>query len=213
MPKTQRVLTTVLWGLMVLIMVSVISAGLFRPPADPDNKRDPIQPAGLRDMGDAPAFSLIDQTGQVLSTESLKGKVYVADFIFTHCAGPCRSMTQRMGQLQKDLNDASVQFVSISVDPKRDTPEVLKAYGDQFGADAATWKFGTGDAADIQRIAHGMLQPFEPAKEGQDILHSERFILVDAAGKIRSTCHAKEGDFPQFMKDIRTVVAEAKAGK
>lgn len=202
MPKTQRVLTTVLWGLMVLIMVSVISAGLFRPTAGPPT------------LGDAPAFTLIDQTGQTLSSESLKGQVYVADFIFTHCAGPCRAMTLRMAQLQKDLNDPSVRFVSISVDPKRDTPEVLKGYADQFGADDATWKFGTtGDPADVQRIARGMLQPFEPATEGRDILHSERFILVDAAGKIRATCHAKEGDFEQFIKDIRAVSGEAKAGK
>jgi protein SCO1/2 len=199
---------------MVLIMVSVISAGLFRPPADQDNaNRDPIHPAGLRVMGDAPAFTLIDQMGKVLSSDSLKGKVYVANFIFTHCAGPCRAMTQRMAQLEKDLNDSSVQFVSISVDPKRDTPDVLKAYGEQFGADAATWKFGTGDASDVQRIARGMLQPFEPASEGKDILHSERFILIDAAGKIRATCHAKEGDFVKFMTDIKTVADEAKAAK
>jgi len=199
MPKTQKVLTTVLWGLMVLLMVSVISAGLFRPPAGP------------KVLGPAPQFSLIDQTGTALSSDSLKGKVYVADFIFTHCAGPCRAMTTRMADLQKQVNDPAVQFVSISVDPKRDTPEVLKAYGEEFGADAKTWKFATGDSDDIQQIARGMMQAYAPAKDDQPILHSERFILVDATGNIRSTAHAKDEDaLKQFVTDIKAVAEQAR---
>lgn len=212
MSKGQKVLTTTLWGLLVLVMVFVISAGMFRANAEED--ASPVQGVSASQptmRTPAPDFALLDQDGKPLTTQSLRGQVWVADFIFTHCAGPCRSMTERMAALQKQITDPDVKFVSFSVDPERDTPSVLKTYGEQFKADQGRWKFLTGDKDTIYATARGMLVAVVPGTENTPLQHSERFLLVDADGNVRLTAHASdEVAMKKLVTEAASLAADAR---
>src|ERR1700683_3737016 len=95
-------------------------------------------------------FSLTDQSGHPFSDKDLRGKVWVASFIFTRCAGPCARVSANMARLQKEMAGKEVlMLVSFSVDPDYDTPAVLQRYAAHFGADPSGWKFLTGKRRDI----------------------------------------------------------------
>lgn len=101
---------------------------------------------GLQVFGTLPQFTLIAQDGRRVATSDLLGKVWVADFIYTHCTDTCPLQTARMARLQTDFStERNLRFVSITVDPKRDTPAVLTRYAARFGADLSTWWFLTGN--------------------------------------------------------------------
>ncbi|MBI3333224.1 MAG: SCO family protein [Candidatus Omnitrophica bacterium] len=140
--------------------------------------------------GDAsvPAFHLTDETGRPFESGRLKGKVWVADFIFTSCAGSCPQITERMRSLQGRL-PAAVQLVSISVDPARDTPTALAGYAKRAGAEPGRWHFLTGSAAAIESLVRGgfRLSYAEGEGPGEPITHSVRFALVDQQGRIRGS--------------------------
>lgn len=138
-----------------------------------------------------PPFTLQERTGQPLTAADLAGRPYVADFIFTRCAGSCPAMTRRLARLRPRLPDA-VRFVSFSVDPAHDTPEVLRQYARAQGAGEG-WLFVTGPpravhalATDGFKLAAYEVPPAEQ-KEGGDgpFLHSAKFVLVDQAGRVR----------------------------
>lgn len=153
------------------------------------------------------AFELTDQRGQAFSSDALKGKFWVADFIFTTCPGPCPVMTGNMARLQESLSDIGadrVHFVSFTCDPFRDRPEVLSAYAQQFGAETENWSFLTGAYGEIQRIAReGFVIPVlnsvnaadaaaitamesqasDSAAHVGNVIHSPHFILVGPDGR------------------------------
>src|SRR6266542_3779878 len=129
MRKTQKILTATLWGLTVFAMMTVIGAGLW--------KRQRARAAtenSLEVLGNVPSFSLVDQDARPFTNQMLAGKPFVVDFIFTNCAGPCPVMTEKMAGLQKEMADPRVQLVTVTVDPERDTPAVLKEYAKEHGA-------------------------------------------------------------------------------
>ncbi len=130
-----------------------------------------------------PEFSLTSDKDSPLSKADLKGKVWIADFIFTSCAGPCPAMTRSMAGVAERLAlYPDVQFVSVSVDPDTDTPDVLSAYGEKFGADPARWHFLTGDMDAIQTLA---VEGFKIGSVDDPVIHSTKFCLVDNSGQIR----------------------------
>jgi protein SCO1/2 len=134
-------------------------------------------------LGVAPSFALVNQAGEPFSSQSLTGKIYVADFFFTSCAGPCPVMNANMARLQRAFPDnPDLHFVSISVDPETDTPERLKAYGEKLGADFSRWNFLTGPMETIQQIA---VEGFKVGSVDDPVIHSTRLILVDREGNIR----------------------------
>src|SRR5678816_221886 len=94
MRPIQKILTTMLWVLMVLVMVSVIGAQWFRG----QSRRD------LPVLAAAPAFEMVDQDGKAVTAASLKGKPWIADFVFTHCAGPCPARTSKMAGSEKTID-------------------------------------------------------------------------------------------------------------
>src|SRR6188508_629931 len=104
MKPIQKILTTTLWVLMVLAMVSVIGAQWFRGQA----RRD------LPVLAPVPAFDMIDQDGKKVSAADLKGKPWIADFVFTHCAGPCPTMTVQMATMQRTIAAPDLQYISFS---------------------------------------------------------------------------------------------------
>ena len=204
-----------LWACAVLAMVSVIGANLWRDRQgggastaaaiddhSGDASADEHQP--LRHTHDVPAFSLIDQNEKPVTLESLKGKPFIANFIFTNCAGPCPTMTAKMSKLQNTV-PAEVKLVSFSVDPARDRPAVLKEYANNFDADHSRWHFLTvadpAQAKSVYTLSHAMLLPAQPAADEQSqIIHSPKFVLVGADGKTRAYY---DSDDAQRMEQLK----------
>ena len=156
-------------------------------------------------IGQIPSFDLIDQNGESFTLESVKGSVWLADFIFTTCAGPCPIMTERMSTVQHDLIDIDkLKFVSFTVNPDYDTPEVLKKYAKRYDADISTWSFVTGKYEQIQElIANG----FKMGDEEEIVFHSSRFALVDHEGNLRGYYSGTEPmDHENLTRDIHSLV-------
>jgi protein SCO1/2 len=124
-------------------------------------------------------FELLERSGEMVSTEDLKGSPYVVSFFFSTCPSICVSQNQKLKELQDEFAGRGVRFVAISVDPETDTPEVLQEYAARFGADKDQWLFLTGDLNYIRRIGAEIFQ--QPVNKQ---FHTERFVLVDAEGKI-----------------------------
>jgi protein SCO1/2 len=196
-----------LWGCAVLAMVSVIGAGLWK-------HRDAAGGAAveLPVLGEVPAFSLVDQDSRPVTPEALKGHPWIATFIFTRCAGPCPVITGKMAAFQHSIAAPDLRFVSVSVDPEYDTPKVLKAYAKKFGADESRWRFLTGPAEAVQALARGMYIAAVPATKDQPIIHSEKFVLVDADGKIRGYYDNNDSkEMAQLPSDAQRLAEDAKA--
>ncbi len=181
-PKTlMRRLTWTLWVLALLMAVLVIAVRM--KPAPPEGPALPI-------IAEVPDFALTHHDGTSIRTKDLLGKPWVADFVFTRCPGVCPIMTQRMKELTIDLAPGLARYVSISVDPEHDTPEVLKVYAQKHEA-GPDWYFLTGAESEIYPlIRQGFMlaldaSPANPAEGTEPIVHSNRFVLVDAEGRIR----------------------------
>ena len=134
----------------------------------------------------APAFDLVDQNGNRLTLADLRGKLVVLDFVYTSCQGPCPMLTSAHVTLQRSLPPelrARTRFVSISLDPARDTPMTLRAYGLARGADLTSWSFLTGPADTVAAVvaAYGVGSLRRP--DGQ-IDHLVATFLIDGDGQI-----------------------------
>ena len=177
-PPAQRRKPTAVWPLILgAVVFSIIATGLtmfFQ-----------MRPEPLPVLFNAPTLELTDQFGQTISTEQLRGNVWVACFVFTNCAGPCPLMTEALVKTSKSIDSRRMKFIAISVDPKRDTPAVLKAYAQRFGADPARTHFLTEPGTDYMKIAAGFRVGVGAADGEHPIFHSEKFFLVDTAGRLR----------------------------
>jgi protein SCO1/2 len=150
----------------------------------------------VESYGTVPIFQLINQNGQSFGSAQLNGKIWIADFIFTTCPGPCPMISARMSELQKPLEKTDVHLVSFTVDPARDTPKVLLGYAEKLQAEPGRWDFLTGAPSTIYNLSE---KGFKLAASGgsEEIgrpVHSTRMILVDRHGKIRGYYDATEAD-------------------
>jgi protein SCO1/2 len=151
-----------------------------------------------------PAFTMTTSEGSSFDGKQLLGKVWVADFIYTNCPGPCPRMTSQMHRLQLQVkNDPDVRLVSFSVDPHRDTPPVLNAYAKHFGGPTAEWVFLTGNDATTHLLAHDVF------KVG-DLIgvmdHSTKFILVDKRDTIRGYYSTFDADdMHKLVQDVQSL--------
>jgi protein SCO1/2 len=163
--------------------------------------------SGLPELGQVPDFALTGHDGKPVTRASLEGAAWIADFIFTRCAGQCPMMSQRMRQLQQTLNKADVRLVSFTVDPTHDTPEALTAYARQFEAVPGRWKFVTGDRDAIWALARDGFRVGVADEAGtpeEPIAHSIRFILVDRRGVIRGYYDATdEAAMTRLVRDVK----------
>jgi protein SCO1/2 len=168
-------------------------------------------PPHLEKISKVPAFSIKDQTGKPITLDDLQGKIWVANFIFTRCKGPCPLITQRMADLNTKLGKVrdKVVLVSFSVDPGHDTPEVLAQYGAAQGASPESWKFLAPTQEDIDSIiVKGLLQPVSKEPDGT-VAHSSRFVLVDADGWLRGYQDGVDPEVVQkLMVDIGDLLQE-----
>lgn len=150
----------------------------------------------VANYGTAPAFQLTNQDAQPFGSTNLSGKVWIADFVYTSCPGPCPMISSRMSELQKPLEKTDVHLVSFSVDPAKDTPEVLRGYAERLHAQPGRWDFLTGPAKAIYDISSkGFKLAASPdGGESGEPVHSTRVILVDRRGAIRGYYDATAPD-------------------
>ena len=163
-------------------------------------------------------FTLTNQSGQIVTLSDLKGKVWVADIIFTRCAGPCPQMTRRMKVLQDALHAGSAaKLLTLTTDPDFDVPQVLQAYGKRFGADFARWTFLTGAKPEIAKLAIDGLKlgavekkPEERADPNDLFIHSTMFVVVDKQVRLRGVFETMGEDvlFEQVKPEILSAVGQ-----
>lgn len=175
----------------------------------------------LPSLTTVPAFALTAQDGRQVTRDDYAGRVWIADFVFTDCPGPCPMLTSHMRDVQDLLAERSldVSLVSFSVDPETDTPEVLTQYGKSFGADFARWTFLTGDKEEIyDLILRGFLLAVSDGAVSAEygagpgiITHSTRFALVDQRGEVRGYYHGEEPTVAaEIVADAERLLAESR---
>jgi protein SCO1/2 len=170
---------------------------------------------GPEPLGQVPGFSLLDQRGERFEGGSLRGRVWVADFVFTRCAGACPLLSARMARLQQhlagDASGADVRLVSFSVDPEHDRPPVLAGYASRLGADPGRWVFLTGGRAELWELSSaGFKLPVgeAPGDPDEPLFHSQKLVLVDRSGRIRGYYDALEDEgFEALERDLRRLAA------
>ena len=139
-------------------------------------------------------FTLTTQAGATLKFSGLRGKVVLVSFVFTTCNGTCPATTHRMSLIQRELKergllkDGKVHLLSVTLDPARDTPEVLRGYQKLYDGDPAHWSMLTGPAADVAKAVAAWDMWVKPAANGQ-LDHPSRIFLVDPQGRVREIYH------------------------
>ena len=156
---------------------------------------------------EVPAFDLIAQDGLPFHSAFLAGKIWVADFIYTTCPGPCPRMTSQMHQVQEAIvKMPDVKLVSFTVDPARDTPTVLADYAKVHGASSERWYFLTGPEATLQRLDR---DDFKLGNVDATLEHSTRFVLVDRRSRIRGYYDTSEShSISRLIEDIYALARE-----
>lgn len=202
-PAPRRALRRpALWGLALALAATGVVAGAVarRPP-----------PAPSIDLP-LPAFSLTTEQNAPFSRDTLHGKVWIADFIFTTCPSVCPRLTKKMASIQdrtRDLGD-QLHLVSFTVDPENDTPDKLAAYARKYGADPARWSFVTGPLSTIEPTVVGgfkiMMGKTDPGNGLVSIFHGEKLVLVDPEGSIRGYFDADEAGLDAVEHAARALV-------
>jgi protein SCO1/2 len=158
-----------------------------------------------------PEFTLTDQMGKPFGTKDLAGKIWIANFVFTHCPTLCEGLTTEMSKLQKRLRYMrdSTNLVSFSVDPENDTPEKLYDYASKHKANHLRWRFLTGDVAAVKKaVVEGFKLPMEKETDMpvddqlMNIAHGTRFVLVDPQLRIRGYYEIDEAGIAKLLEDV-----------
>lgn len=206
---------TLLWSVLMITVVGVVVAWAWTlggaVKLDPESGPLPV-------IAQVPDFQMTGQEGQPVSRQDLMGTVWVADFIFTDCPGPCPKLSARMLHLQRMLDKRKLpaKLVSFTLDPKRDQPPVLRHYAKRFKADPARWIFITNndESAMHKLIIEGFLQTVMPGDDSHPFEHSAYFMIVDAEGRIRAAHHGLDPNLSiqeltdHMLSDIEKLIAE-----
>jgi protein SCO1/2 len=200
-----------------VIAAAVAPAALFLTGCDRQSDspfvamKPPAGVAELQPLWSLPDFKLTERSEAPVTLGDLKGKVWIADFFYTTCPGPCPMMTSRLSDLHKELSsEADVRFVSISTDPAKDTPEVLKQYAQRFAA-SDRWLFLTGEKQEIYRLANEgfKLSLTEDPAAAEPITHSTKLVLVDRTGTVRGFYEGiGEEDTQRIVTHVRRLLTE-----
>ena len=189
-PHSPNRLIRIALPLLLIVSIGTFLAALYFPVPWLNNNELKPQDEGFV----VPDFALTERNGDTVTRDDLQGRVWVAAFIFTNCSGPCPKVTATMARLQKELNlaeEPNLRFVTFTIDPKRDTPEVLQEYAKRFRADDKHWLFLTGDEKTIHKLSKdGFVLLSERSKEanpplGQEFDHATKLAVVDKDGNIR----------------------------
>ncbi|KYF61139.1 hypothetical protein BE11_22830 [Sorangium cellulosum] len=197
----RPLLWVALTSLAGLVALFFVSRAVRSHAAEPPAIRIPL-----------PAFELTDQRGQRFGLEQLRGRVWIADFIFTTCPTVCPKLTQRMKEIEQRSRDlgGALHLVTFTVDPENDTPEVLAQYAASQGLPLERWTLLTGP---LDQIESTILKGFKIAmgkKESSpgifSIFHGERLVLVDQEGAIRGYYEANDEGIPAILRDAGALV-------
>ncbi len=206
------------WGLKlfllgpVIVTLCVLTVFIMdRRGAAPEQLATPLPV-----LKDAPAFSLIERSGATVTSEDLRGQVWVAAFFFADCTGPCPTLSARMSAIQGKLGHhaSSVKLVSITLDPMADRPPVLRKYAKRYQADEKRWLFLTTlDGSSTESLVEdGFLTAVQPAAPGAQIIHGTSFAVVDRQGRIRAFHDGMSGDaVARVVADVESLLREPAA--
>lgn len=170
---------------------------------DGESKRLPV-------IDTAPAFQLIDQDEKPRRLSDYKGKVVLVSFIFTTCSGTCPATTHRLARIHQTMDKKMrerVQLLSISLDPERDRPEVLRGYRRLYDIEGPGWTFLTGQPPDVKKVLDAWGMWAKPASNGQ-LDHPSRVYLVDPRGRIREIYNLDFLRVPWVLEDIELLLKE-----
>ena len=162
-----------------------------------------------------PEFALVDQDADAFTRDDMKGDLWVSAFVFTHCNSTCPRLTAHMKGLQTRLSDVpNANFVSVSVDPRNDTPEVIKAYMSKNELNEDNWRFVTGEEDAIRHVVvEGFKVPMgdeqSSAQGADDIMHSNSFVLVDPDARVRGYYRANNDGIADLERDLRAIAGPA----
>ena len=195
-------------AMLATLMVVALAAVLFGVPVDP--VRSGQQASQLPKIGLAPSFTLISQDRAAVTLADYRGKVVAVTFILTLCTSTCPVLTPMMAAVQDRLGrdfGSKIAFVSITVDPERDTPEDLKMYAQAYGAHLAGWSFLTGDPDAIRDVTrrYGV---YATKTEKGDVDHTFLTSIIDPNGMLRVQYLGVRFDPEEFRRDLLSLVAE-----
>jgi protein SCO1/2 len=172
----------------------------------------PATASRLAKIGQAPDIRLVDSAGRRFDLSKLRGKIILVSFVYTTCNGSCPATTQTLVRVERALMEAklwknSVEFVSITLDPARDTPEVLDRYARLFGADLAAWHYLTGDPVQVGSVikAWGMWVKSVPSGA---LDHPSRIFLIDRKGREREIYNLEFLSPAGVLEDVRELLRE-----
>jgi len=191
------------WNLKLFVVLAVL--GWLMPALSQAGKAET-----LPKIGPAPEFTLTTQEGQRLSLQELRGKVVAVTFIYTGCTDTCPLLTAKLVRLQTRFGaefGTKVFFVAVSVDPERDTPEVLKRYAQAHSADLAGWAFLTGTAAEIRQVTrrYGIYSKKSPRGE---VDHTFLTSLIDPGGTLRVQYLGVRFNPEELLRDLQSLLRE-----
>ncbi len=225
----RPMLVVLLRGLLLLVLVGLVAILWFwQGPAIRSWLSGKRSGGALDVLGTVPDFSLIERSGRKVTREDLLGKVWITNFIFTHCLDTCPLQSAEMARLQADFaEEKDLRLISITVDPERDSVLVLSQYAKRYGADPERWLFLTGEKKAIYRLALegfrlSVVDPAEGVKSWlfapvalsahhgeteKQFLHSSRFVLVDREARIRGYYQsAEEEALQRLRRDLRILL-------
>jgi protein SCO1/2 len=195
----------------VALLTMVLLGGEALPPNSTAGSR-------LAVIQKAPEWRLIDQNGKEVSAGDLSGKVVLISFVFTTCNGSCPATTHRMEKVQAALmargllKDDRVRLLSITLDPRRDTPEKLHGYMQLYDADPASWSFLTGPEERVRHVSAAFGMWARPSANGQ-LDHPSRIFLVDSRRQVREIYNLSFLRPAWVVEDIELLLVEASGGK
>jgi protein SCO1 len=156
-------------------------------------------------------FTMTTQTGEVLKSDDLAGRIYVASFIYTRCSVVCPGLIRSLRQVEAAISDARLTLLSFSVTPDQDSPAVLAEFGRDRRIDPQRWKLLTGAQGDIYRLAHSSFFADDERLTGtgneNEFLHTEKLVLVDGVGKVRGVYNGSQRfDVEHLIDDARKLL-------
>ncbi len=190
-----------IWRALILTLALLAPPTLALAHDAPHDQRLPT-------IGPAPNFALISQDGVPVALRDFRGKVVAVTFIYTFCPDICPMLTAKMAEVQDDLGrdfGAKIAFISITVDPERDTPDVLKEYARAYGANLAGWTFLTGSPPAIRDVTHRYGVVVATAADGS-VDHTLLTSLIDPHGMLRVQYLGMRFDPNEFRRDLLSLL-------
>ena len=200
----------VIWGLLAIFIIGMTGIAVLRR-----MQSAPTEPLPV--ISQVSHFEMTNHDGGVVTLSEFAGSPWVADFIFTRCVGMCPLMSESMRRVASNApSTAGLKLVSFSVDPEYDTPEVLGAYAERFGAGPSWYFLNAGSLEEIRRISReafllGVEEAGEEAgEETEDIIHSNRLVLVDSAARVRGYYDGlDQTEVDRLLVDLKRLLSES----